>query len=329
MYRVLIFIFLVTPLFAIRNFERFYCGAENIGVGNANISEVSENSAINNPSIIPALYSTNKNFIFSYEVFSTFKIVDILALNFRYDFDIFPFFSIIIPKESYGFAISLENIYYSPDSTFDLKFIKISLGYLISKNISVGISPGVLVGLENNGNGLSYGLQLSATWKLTENIQLGGYYLYLDQLEWNITPYGEKLREKFPDEINLGLTYKINKDAFFYFSIANSFYNQSTFILDEKVLTPSWNSNFIYLKPFLGFRFLERITGGHFSLGCYLDYFITDSGILPQYRLTFGFRGYAKRLKYNISFTDSYIISLFYKENIPRENININFSFFF
>ncbi|MEJ5283731.1 MAG: hypothetical protein ACP5Q5_01030 [Brevinematia bacterium] len=327
---LLIFILSTSSLFGLRNFQRFYIGAENIGIGNAAVADSSaESTIVYNPSIIPALYSTNSSFIISYEVFSTFKIIDILALNIKYDFDIFPFFSFILPKENYGLSLSLEDLFYSPEASFDLRFVKLSLSYKPLENFVIGFSPGFLIATENNGYGFGYGGQFSFLLKILENLEMGGSFLYFSQVEWDITPYGDKLIEKFPNEINFGGTLKMNKDLFFYFSIANSFLNEVSFTIDGTKTTPEWATNFIYLKPSIGVRFLEKNTGGHIAIGCFIDHYFTETSILNQYYLTFGFRGYGKRLKYNISFTDGYLINLFYRENIPRESINISFSFYF
>lgn len=331
MKKFLLILILINPsLFAFRNFQRFYTGAENIGIGNAAVADSSsESTIVYNPSIIPALYSTNNSFIISYELFSTFKIIDILALNIKYDFDIFPFFSFIFPKENYGLSLSIEDLFYSPEASFDLRFLKLSCSYKPLENFAIGFSPGFLVATENNGYGFGYGSQFSFLLKILENLQIGGSFLYLSQVEWDITPYGDKLIEKFPSEINFGGTFRINNDIFFYFSIANSFLNEISFNIDGTKTTPEWATNLIYLKPSLGLRFLEKNTGGHIALGFFIDHYFTEKSIFNQYYLTLGFRGYGKRLKYNLSFTDGYIIGLFYQKNIPRESINISFSFYF
>ncbi len=329
---LIVFIFLFNSSYSWRSFQRFYAGAEEIGIGCAGVSDTgAESGIIYNLASITTLYSTNRNFIFSYEVFTTFKLIDILALKVDFDFDIFPFICFIYPEKDWGLSLSIENLFHSPETTTELyiRFIKVGFSYKILENLSIGIGCGPVLANENNGNAISFAYQAGILFKPLEKLHLGLSFLSPVEINWHTTPYGEKLKETYPMELNIGASYHILKEAILYFSMENSFLNQIKFIVDEKDTSPEWTKNgFLYLKPAIGLRFLERLTGGHLSIGVFMDYNATEYSVNPQYNITFGFRGYGKNFKYNLSFTDGFIIGLFYDKNIPNENININLSFY-
>ncbi|MGC8765993.1 MAG: hypothetical protein ACP5QT_08945 [Brevinematia bacterium] len=314
-----------------RSFQRFYAGSEGIGIGTAYCGDASSDSGIiYNPAAVSSLYSTNKNFIFSYEIFTTFKVVDILALKFDFNFDVFSFVSFIYPKERFGLALSIENLFYSPetDTGLYLRFLKLTFSYLLLENLSFGFSVGPVIANELNGYTIGFGYQAGLLWKPLEKLQLGLSFLLPVELNWGTTRYGNKLYECYPMEIKIGGSYYLG-DSIIYFSLGNIFLDQIRFKIDDTDYSPLWITNApLYLLPAVGFRFLERFTGSHLSIGFLMDYNATERNVNNQYYLTFGFRGYGKNFRYNFSLMDGFLINLIYNKNIPRENVNISLSFF-
>jgi hypothetical protein len=330
---ILTFIFFSTFSYSWRSFSQFYCGADAIGIGTAYVGDASSESGVcYNPAGLVQLFQTNKNLFFSYEVYSSFKLIDIFAWNFKFDFDVFPFFFAGLLKEREAFSISLENLFYSPetDTEFYVRFLKFSFSYLLLDNLGLGVGVGPLFAMENNGFGVSFAMQGGILYKPFENFQSGFSFIYPFEVRWSKTFYGKSLNENYYSILSFGAVYKVSKEIFLYLSSEFPFYNQIKFTVDGNDYSPAWiKSGDFYFKPSVGIRFLERITGGHLSMGFLLDHNLTEEKIVNQYFLTLGFRGYGRNFRYYISFMDGYIISLFYRENTPRENINITLSFYF
>lgn len=101
--------------FSWRSFNRFYLGADAIGTGGAYAGNASGPAALHyNPAGIVQLSDPDRTnrLIFSYEVFSSAEILDVLSWNVNFKFDIFPFLGLVYPTDKAVFGLSSDTLFF-------------------------------------------------------------------------------------------------------------------------------------------------------------------------------------------------------------------------
>ena len=324
----------VSPLWAWRSYGRFKLGGDANGIGGAYVGDASSEIALNyNPAGIVQIPQTRSNntFSFMYEVYSSAEILDILAWDVKFKFDVFPFFSFVVLPGDIKTGFSVATLFAAPRSTGDLavRSLKFTAAYSVLPNLSLGFGIGPVLAFEGKGYGISYAFNAGLLWKIMDGLQAGCAFQSPINLQWTSTDYGRSLSEVYPMIAEAGLAYAVNERFFLFGSLEYIDADSIRYVLNDTDYSPAIGDNpLARLHPHFGIRFLEEMTGGHISLGMMIDSVYNNTGSDNQYLLTAGFRAYGKNMVYRVSLVDGLLVGLFYPRNTREEKVTVSFSFY-
>ena len=310
-----------------RSFNVFQLGAEANGIGGAYVGEASSEIAIHhNPAGIVQMSS---NLSFTYEVFGSLIIQNLLEMKFNLKMDYFPFVALVGKLDNWRFGVSLSTLFDgSAIDRLSIRSMKFTAAYPIFNNLSLGIGLGPVFAFEGNSWGISFAYNIGVLWKALPELQLGLTFHSPLDVEWNQPAIGYSLHESYPFRIELGAAYAIAPTINAYASLEYIDIDRIRYILNGSDASPQFDANLLSrLHPHIGVRILEEFTGAHLSFGLMTDSSYYATGSANQYLVTVGVRAYGKKVVFNASFIDSLLFSLINSDNSREEKLNISVSF--
>lgn len=311
-------------------YDMYPIGAKANGMGGAYVAIADDSSAVY---WNPAGIIQQKKPVITYLLDTQFMINDIRdAFNsvFKVTFKTPALLGFLMPlnnqKMVAGFA-AMTPIQRKIDDDFYVVQLSPVFSSLLSPNLSVGGSAGVLISELRERIGWGWNCQFGALWFITEKMRMGLSIKSPQFVNWK----QEDISMVFPWDAQLGISYKAAWNLIFSADLGYVGWQNASLKENGVELNPSWTRGLFYdIIPKVGVIYIHEKSGAHLRFGANATPFLDATKIIPQYRLSFGIGGKAfKIVEVEASLVDSYLVSLFHKEQRIIEILQVNIEYKF
>lgn len=325
----LAFLVLSSPVWAWRQYRQYPLGADAMGIGFASVADAASETAMElNPAGLVQLQNT---FSFYYEASGFVKIPDILAVTPQVAFDTIPFVAFHIPFDDFRLGVSMQTLDHSVyiENSYTVRAFKVSAAFPLFHGFSVGLGAGPVLAQEGDAHGWGGSGQLGVLWRLSDDLKLGFSVFSPVPIYWEENVQGLELYECTPWSMEAGLAFRMNPGFSWYASLEWMGIDQIDYVIAGSNQKPSFSDSVLLrLHPHLGIRFLEPLTGGHFSFGFAVDNAYHAQGAEPQYLLTAGVRAYGKNSVFRAALSDGFLLGMLIPSNVREAAMTLSLSVF-
>jgi hypothetical protein len=186
---------------------------------------------------------------------------------------------------------------------------------------------GLLISELRGRIGWGWNCQIGALLFLSERLRMGVSVRSPQPVGWK----QEDVSMVFPWDVQLGISYKLDWSLILSADLSYVGWRNASLKESGVELNPAWEQGLFYdIVPKIGVMYIHEKSGAHLRFGANVTPFLDANRMIPQYRLSFGIGGKAFRIvEVEASLVDSYIVSLFHKEQRVVEILQVNVEYKF
>ncbi len=314
----------LSSLYSWRSWHFTDPGAEASGVGTAIAAYPASPTTMDSQ---PASIGLPSRTTLTWNLSTALTLRDPLSGTYNLQPDPLPFLGMSTGTPLYGWGLMMRRSISSYVSDLGIYTIGSGASYSVFTALRGGVYGGLLLAREQNQTTLGWNISVGVLYQISPALRTGASWYYLSPLEWQNSPYGQKVVEQFPSRFRLGVALTIPQGESLleisYTDVAGGFIliNGTNQTITTTPLTP-WDIRIGWRSQLPGLRI-------PYHLGIFSDHIWISPTPLRQWGLAFGFVASGKNTRITLTWIDSYIFSLISRDIQPTERGMISLSYLF